>query len=122
MDTFESEPVWTPNPDIFNPDDATRSIPVPYREINSQDGCRGLHGACSVTSVSLRSPEHYCFFTVKCLNCRSSSLVKEFTLRFPGMSLHNVLSEFSLPAPLSEHSNPLGLPQQQVCNSVGPNI
>lgn len=43
----------------------------------------------------------------------SSSLVKEFTLRFPGMSLHNVLSEFSLPAPLSEHSNPLGLPQQQ---------
>jgi len=29
------------------------------------------------------------------------------------MSLHNVLSEFSLPAPLSEHNNPLGLPQQQ---------
>ena len=43
-----------------------------------------------------------------------SQLVKEFTERFPGMSLQNVLSEFSLPAPLSEHNNPLGLPQQQV--------
>ena len=26
---------------------------------NSRDGCRGLHGAFSVTSVSLRSPEYY---------------------------------------------------------------
>lgn len=43
----------------------------------------------------------------------SSPLVEEFTSRFPKMSLHNVLSEFSLPAPLSEHNNPLGLPQQQ---------
>lgn len=43
----------------------------------------------------------------------SSPLVEEFTSRFPRMSLHNVLSEFSLPAPLSEHNNPLGLPQQQ---------
>jgi len=42
-----------------------------------------------------------------------SPLVKEFTSRFPGMSLLNVLSEFSLPTPLSEHNNPLGLPQQQ---------
>lgn len=42
-----------------------------------------------------------------------SPLVKEFTSRFPGMSLFNVLSEFSLPTPLSEHNNPLGLPQQQ---------
>ena len=42
---------------IFLPDDVTRSSLVPYREINSQDGCQGLHGACSVTSVSLRSPE-----------------------------------------------------------------
>ena len=46
--------------------------------------------------------------------CSSSPLVEEFTSRFPRMSLHNVLSEFSLPAPLSEHNNPLGLPQQQV--------
>lgn len=45
---------------------------------------------------------------------RSSPLVEEFTSRFPGMSLLNVLSEFSLPTPLSEHNNPLGLPQQQV--------
>lgn len=45
---------------------------------------------------------------------RLSPLVKEFTSRFPGMSLFNVLSEFSLPTPLSEHNNPLGLPQQQV--------
>lgn len=43
----------------------------------------------------------------------SSPLVEEFTSRFPKMSLHNVLSEFSLPAPLSEHNNPLGLPQHQ---------
>lgn len=43
----------------------------------------------------------------------SSPLVEEFTSRFPRMSLHNVLSEFSLPAPLSEHNNPLGLPQHQ---------
>ncbi|KAL9957123.1 hypothetical protein ACROYT_G038725 [Oculina patagonica] len=43
----------------------------------------------------------------------SSPLVEEFTSRFPRMSLHNVLSEFSLPTPLSEHNNPLGLPQQQ---------
>lgn len=42
-----------------------------------------------------------------------SPLVEEFTSRFPKMSLHNVLSEFSLPAPLSEHNNPLGLPQHQ---------
>lgn len=49
----------------------------------------------------------------------SSPLVEEFTSRFPKMSLHNVLSEFSLPAPLSEHNNPLGLPQQQVCIGVG---
>lgn len=43
----------------------------------------------------------------------SSPLVEEFTSRFPGMSFHNVLSEFSLPAPLSQHNNPLGLPQQK---------
>ena len=47
--------MWTSNADICYPDDVTRSSPVPYREINSQDGCRGLHGACS---VSLRSFEH----------------------------------------------------------------
>ena len=41
---------------FFYPVDVTRSNPVPYREINSQDGCRGLHGACSVTSISLRIP------------------------------------------------------------------
>ena len=45
---------------------------------------------------------------------RSSPLVEEFTSRFPGMSFQNVLSEFSLPAPLSQHNNPLGLPQQKV--------
>ena len=38
---------------FFYPDDVTRSSPVPYREINPQDGWRGLYGACSVTSVSL---------------------------------------------------------------------
>lgn len=43
----------------------------------------------------------------------SSPLVEEFTSRFPKMSLLNVLSEFSLPTPLSEHNNPLGLPQHQ---------
>lgn len=43
----------------------------------------------------------------------SSPLVEEFTSSFPGKSFHNVLSEFSLPDPLSQHSNPLGLPQQQ---------
>ena len=46
---------------------------------------------------------------------RSSPLVEEFTSRFPRMSLHAVLSEYSLPAPLGEHRNPFGLPQQQVC-------
>lgn len=45
---------------------------------------------------------------------RLSPLVEEFTSRFPRMSLLNVLSEFSLPTPLSEHNNPLGLPQDQV--------
>ncbi|KAJ7340234.1 Nitrogen permease regulator-like 3 [Desmophyllum pertusum] len=43
----------------------------------------------------------------------SSPLVEEFTSRFLRMSLHNVLSKFSLPAPLSGHKDPLGLPQQQ---------
>ena len=45
---------------------------------------------------------------------RVSPLVEEFTSRFPGMSLLNVLSEFSLPTPLSEHNNSLGVPQKQV--------
>lgn len=49
---------------------------------------------------------------------RSSPLVEEFTSRFPKMSLLNVLSEFSLPTPLSEHNNPLGLPQHQVHTPV----
>ena len=43
---------------FFNRDDVTRSRPISCREINSQDGYRGLHGACSVISVSLRCPEH----------------------------------------------------------------
>lgn len=58
-------------------------------------------------SLSRTSPVKH-FFS------RSSPLVEEFTSRFPGMSFHNVLSEFSLPAPLSQHNNPLGLPQQKV--------
>ena len=49
---------------------------------------------------------------------RSSPLVEEFTSRFPMMSLLNVLSEFSLPTPLSEHNNALGLPQHQVHSPV----
>ena len=41
---YESGTVWTPNPDIFYPDDVTRSSPVPCREINSQDGYRSAVG------------------------------------------------------------------------------
>ena len=41
----ESGTLWTPNPKFlfFYPDDVTRSSPVPYREINSQDGCQGQY-------------------------------------------------------------------------------
>ncbi|XP_031548535.1 GATOR complex protein NPRL3-like [Actinia tenebrosa] len=44
---------------------------------------------------------------------KSSKLVNEFSSRFPKMSLHAMLAEFSLPSPLAEHHNPLGSPQQQ---------
>ncbi|KXJ20483.1 GATOR complex protein NPRL3 [Exaiptasia diaphana] len=43
----------------------------------------------------------------------SSPLVDEFSSRFPKISLHETLAEFSLPSPLAEHYNPLSLPQQQ---------
>ncbi|KAI0217016.1 GATOR complex protein NPRL3 [Lamellibrachia satsuma] len=43
----------------------------------------------------------------------NSTLVEKFVELFPGMSLPAVISEFSLPTPLGEHRDVLGLPQQQ---------
>ena len=42
-----------------------------------------------------------------------SSLVEKFVEQFPGVSLHAIMSEFSLPSQLGEHRDILGLPQQQ---------
>ncbi|XP_064611275.1 GATOR1 complex protein NPRL3-like [Liolophura sinensis] len=43
----------------------------------------------------------------------NSPQVESFVDHFPGMSLPAVLSEFSLPTPLGQHRDVLGLPQQQ---------
>ena len=52
------------------------------------------------------------------LNLHSGSsnswLVEKFAKAFHGMSLPAVLAEFSLPTPLGEHRDVLGLQQQQV--------
>lgn len=42
----------------------------------------------------------------------NSLLAEKFVEQFPGMSLHAVMEEFSLPSQLREHESPLGLPHQ----------
>ncbi len=53
-----------------------------------------------------------------CLLCRNSALVEKFVEQFPGLSLHVVLADFSLPTTLGEHRDVLGQPHQQVCHGV----
>ncbi|CAH1273823.1 NPRL3 [Branchiostoma lanceolatum] len=43
----------------------------------------------------------------------NSLLCEKFLEQFPGVCLPAVMGDFSLPLPLGEHRNPLGLPQQQ---------
>ncbi|ELU15283.1 hypothetical protein CAPTEDRAFT_221562 [Capitella teleta] len=43
----------------------------------------------------------------------NSALGEKFVEQFPGMSLSAIMAEFSLPSPLGEHRDVLGLPQQQ---------
>ena len=45
---------------------------------------------------------------------RNSDLVDVFVEQFEDMSLPAVMSDFSLPTPLGEHRDVLGMPQQQV--------
>ncbi|XP_014664612.1 PREDICTED: nitrogen permease regulator 3-like protein isoform X2 [Priapulus caudatus] len=44
----------------------------------------------------------------------NATLASRFVEHFPGMSLHAVMEDFSLPTQLREQGNPLGLPHQQV--------
>ncbi|XP_078611407.1 GATOR1 complex protein NPRL3-like isoform X3 [Branchiostoma floridae x Branchiostoma japonicum] len=43
----------------------------------------------------------------------NSLLCEKFLEQFPGVCLPAIMADFSLPLPLGEHRNPLGLPQQQ---------
>ena len=42
-----------------------------------------------------------------------SQVAEQFSLAYPGMSLHEHLSQFSLPTALGEHASPLWSPQQK---------
>ncbi|CAH1794229.1 unnamed protein product [Owenia fusiformis] len=44
---------------------------------------------------------------------KNSELVEKFAEEFQGVALSKILAEFSLPTPLGEHQDVLGLPQQQ---------
>ena len=43
-----------------------------------------------------------------------SQVAEQFSVAYPGMSLYEHLSQFSLPTPLGEHASPLWSPQQKV--------
>ncbi|CAB4043346.1 Hypothetical predicted protein [Paramuricea clavata] len=48
------------------------------------------------------------FYSSKC------QIAEQFATEYPGMSLHEHLSQFSLPTPLGEHASPLWSPQQKI--------